>query len=67
MQHGTFGGLGSGRDTYYAQGSDDFRTYVWKIPDGGELLENRKTIDFAEWQVGRRPGEIGELESLIIF
>ncbi|KAH9931682.1 WD40 repeat-like protein [Epithele typhae] len=64
MKHGTFGGLGSDRDMFYAQGSDDFRTYIWKIPDDAELLAQRAILDDSEWHNCPRPGEIGYASSL---
>lgn len=59
IKHGSFGGLGSDRDTYYAQGSDDFRTYVWKIPDEADMLNARMVVDPLDWARNERPGEIG--------
>ena len=50
-------------DKYYAQGSDDFRTYIWKIPSNTELLQDRKEVDFFEWGTCPRPGETGEYRS----
>ncbi|KAI0712040.1 WD40 repeat-like protein [Earliella scabrosa] len=63
IKHGSFGGLGSDRDTYYAQGSDDFRTYVWKIPDEADMLNARMVVDPLDWARNERPGEIGYASS----
>ncbi|KAH9889761.1 WD40 repeat-like protein [Cubamyces lactineus] len=59
MKHGSFGGLGSDQDLYYAHGSDDFRTYLWKIPSESALLEQRVVVGQYEWDMRPRPGEIG--------
>ncbi|KAI0661984.1 WD40 repeat-like protein [Cubamyces menziesii] len=59
MKHGSFGGLGSDQDMYYAHGSDDFRTYLWKIPSESALLEQRAVVSPFEWDMCPRPGEIG--------
>lgn len=37
-------------DDYYSAGSDDFRAYVWKIPDLKELKQRRETIAYERWQ-----------------
>ena len=60
VQHGSFGSLGSDRDSYYANGSDDFRTYLWKVPEEAALREARSVVDYSDWTKNRRPGEIGE-------
>ena len=52
--------MGSDRDLYYTQGSDDFRTYVWKIPEESALFEGRATVEHSDWIKARRPGELGE-------
>ena len=44
---------------YYTAGSDDFRAYVWKIPDESALLESRKVVEYSDWIKNRRPGELG--------
>jgi hypothetical protein len=36
-------------DAYYGAGSDDFRGYVWKVPETSMLLEQRKEIDVDRW------------------
>ncbi len=59
MKHGSFGGLGSDRDMFYVEGSDDFRTYVWKVPEVSALLEGRDVVSCSEWTMNKRPGEIG--------
>ncbi|KAI0354866.1 WD40 repeat-like protein [Trametes cingulata] len=63
MKHGSFGGFGSDHDSYFAHGSDDFRTYLWKIPDDSALLEGRTVIGHSDWERHLRPGEIGYVES----
>ncbi|KAI1793347.1 WD40 repeat-like protein [Ganoderma leucocontextum] len=65
MKHGSFGSLGSDRDMYYAQGSDDFRTYVWKIPEESALLESRMVVEHSDWMKARRPGELGYSATLL--
>ncbi|THH11146.1 hypothetical protein EW145_g844 [Phellinidium pouzarii] len=44
-QHGAFGGPGLSYDPYYTTGSDDFRSYVWKIPEVAELVEKRRVVN----------------------
>ncbi|KAI0770187.1 WD40 repeat-like protein [Fomes fomentarius] len=65
MKHGSFGGLGSNRDMFYVEGSDDFRTYVWKVPEVSALLEGRDVVSYSEWTMNKRPGEIGYSSSLL--
>ena len=48
-QHGSFGGPALTSDAYYGAGSDDFRGYVWKIPETPKLLEQRKEINVDRW------------------
>ena len=62
FQHGSFGGPGLDRDCYYAAGSDDFRAYIWKIPDSRELEQKREKIAYERWQnlqTDDRPPMIG--------
>ncbi|THH27002.1 hypothetical protein EUX98_g7186 [Antrodiella citrinella] len=56
IKHGSFGGPGLETDIYYSAGSDDFRTYVWKIPDLEELEQRRERIAYERWQ------NIGEVD-----
>ncbi|KAH9847949.1 WD40 repeat-like protein [Lenzites betulinus] len=63
MKHGSFGGFGSDRDTYYAHGSDDFQTYLWKVPDTEVLRDLRTVVEVEEWNAWPRLGEIGYAES----
>ncbi|KAL1950693.1 hypothetical protein VTO73DRAFT_5817 [Trametes versicolor] len=63
MKYGTFGGFGSDRGNYYAHGSDDFRTYLWKIPDEAALREQRVVIDHSNWDTCADAGQIGYAES----
>lgn len=49
IKHGSFGGPSLTSDAYYGAGSDDFRGYVWKIPDTSMLLEQRKEINVESW------------------
>ncbi|KAI0365711.1 WD40 repeat-like protein [Pilatotrama ljubarskyi] len=63
MKHASFGGFGSDRDSYFALGSDDFRAYLWKIPEDAALLEGRTVVEHSEWERRPRPGEIGYAES----
>ncbi|EJD41239.1 hypothetical protein AURDEDRAFT_169627 [Auricularia subglabra TFB-10046 SS5] len=46
MKHGSFGGPG---DAYFATGSDDFRGYVWRIPDPTECLASRREMGNTSW------------------
>ncbi|KAF9645772.1 WD40 repeat-like protein [Thelephora ganbajun] len=49
IKHGSFGGPSLTSDAYYGAGSDDFRGYVWKIPETPMLLEQRKEIGVDRW------------------
>ena len=49
LQHGSFGGPGLSSDEYYTAGSDDFRAYVWKVPDVEELREKRRVVQKTAW------------------
>ncbi|KAI0917455.1 hypothetical protein AcV5_007938 [Taiwanofungus camphoratus] len=49
IKHGSFGNMGLGEDQYYSGGSDDFRAYVWEIPDNSQLLQHRERIEVNDW------------------
>ncbi|OCB84985.1 WD40 repeat-like protein [Sanghuangporus baumii] len=50
MKHGSFGSpSGDIEDMYYTTGSDDFRAYVWKLPDTVTLQEARRTLSRDEF------------------
>ncbi|KDQ62603.1 hypothetical protein JAAARDRAFT_171107 [Jaapia argillacea MUCL 33604] len=49
IKHGTFSDSIYDNDQFYTTGSDDFRGYVWKIPDLGKLVDSREEISFDEW------------------
>jgi len=49
IKHGSFGGPALDCDSFYSSGSDDFRGYVWKIPDLTSLEQQRKQIDIENW------------------
>lgn len=49
IKHGSFGGPSLNSDAYYAAGSDDFRGYVWKIPETSVLTEQRREIGVDSW------------------
>lgn len=36
-------------DEYYCGGSDDFRGYLWKIPEVSNLIEERREIPPDQW------------------
>ncbi|KAG8905300.1 hypothetical protein FRB99_000273 [Tulasnella sp. 403] len=44
MKHGSFGG-----SDYYSAGSDDFRSYIWKIPPKSYLEEHRRPMTSSDW------------------
>lgn len=48
-QHGSFGGPGFDSDQFYCVGSEDFRAYVWKVPELSELAERRIEISSLDW------------------
>ncbi|EJC98064.1 WD40 repeat-like protein [Fomitiporia mediterranea MF3/22] len=51
IKHGAFGGpAGDTEDAYFTTGSDDFRAYVWKIPNLAGLREERRVLDESEFQ-----------------
>ncbi|KAJ7601190.1 WD40 repeat-like protein [Mycena floridula] len=50
MKHGSFGsGFGSSADGIYCTGSDDFRGYIWRIPNVEELKVARREIKACDW------------------
>ncbi|KZT12209.1 WD40 repeat-like protein [Laetiporus sulphureus 93-53] len=49
IKHGSFGGPGMGNDHLYCAGSDDFRAYVWRIPDPMALVDRRESHDASIW------------------
>ncbi|KAI0789582.1 WD40-repeat-containing domain protein [Abortiporus biennis] len=49
IKHGSFGGPGLSTDEYYSAGSDDFRGYIWKIPDLETLRLNRERVSAKQW------------------
>ncbi|KAF8895628.1 WD40-repeat-containing domain protein [Infundibulicybe gibba] len=49
MKHGSFGGPGLDRDSFYAAGSDDFRGYIWGIPTLSNLLSKRREVSADRW------------------
>lgn len=59
-QHGSFGGPGLATDEYFSAGSDDFRGYVWKLPDTAELIERRTAVDADNWETRYSPNEVGK-------
>jgi DDB1- and CUL4-associated factor 5 len=42
---------------FYGAGSDDFRTYLWKIPPIPELVERRSEISAVDWVTSSRESE----------
>jgi WD repeat-containing protein 22 len=59
-QSGAFGGPGMSEDILYGAGSDDFRGYVWKIPELSTLLGFRQEISADEWMTHEWTGACGE-------
>ncbi|CAL1712958.1 unnamed protein product [Somion occarium] len=59
IKHGSFGGPGLDGDEYYSAGSDDFRAYVWRIPDTTTLLEARERVGVKEWDADEGPSKAG--------
>ncbi|KAF9242646.1 WD40 repeat-like protein [Melanogaster broomeanus] len=49
MKSGAFGGPGMNEDLLYVAGSDDFRGYVWKLPELSVLSGLRREIKVDEW------------------
>lgn len=47
-------------DILYGAGSDDFRGYVWKIPELSTLLGLRQVINADEWMSHEWAGVCGE-------
>jgi DDB1- and CUL4-associated factor 5 len=54
LQNGSFGSPGRQTESYYGAGSDDFRGYVWHIPDG--LASFRRELSYSDW-AAEPPGE----------
>ena len=54
-------------DAYYGAGSDDFRGYVWRIPETQVLLEQRREVDAGEWllEEGETVGTLRECRYLV--
>ena len=52
------------RDEYYCAGSDDFRAYVWKIPEVAALKEMREVVTHDDWELRRTSDTIGEITYL---
>lgn len=65
IQSGTFGGPGMGEDILYAAGSDDFRGYVWEIPDARVLVGLRQEISADEWYSQEWPNVAGMCNHMI--
>ncbi|KAF8555753.1 WD40 repeat-like protein [Imleria badia] len=63
MKSGAFGGPGVNEDILYGAGSDDFRGYVWKIPDLSTLLGLRQEINADEWMSHEWSGACAYSES----
>jgi len=47
IKHGSFWSPDFQTDCYYGAGSDDFRGYVWKIPN--EAVNYRREVSFSDW------------------
>lgn len=60
-QHGSFGGPGLAIEEYFSAGSDDFRGYVWKLPDAAEMIERRQKVSADEWAAGDSLPDVGKL------
>lgn len=57
-------------DILYGAGSDDFRGYVWKIPELSTLLRLRREINADEWMSHEWTGACGEFlgsSNVILF
>jgi len=64
MKSGAFGGPGMNEDILYGAGSDDFRGYVWKIPELSTLLGVRQEISADEWMSREWDGVCAYSENL---
>ncbi|PCH40298.1 WD40 repeat-like protein, partial [Wolfiporia cocos MD-104 SS10] len=64
MKHGSFGGPAMDTDPYYCAGSDDFRTYMWKIPETSLLQTERQVISLDDWISGVHPDTVGFATSM---
>ncbi|KAF8588568.1 WD40 repeat-like protein [Ramaria rubella] len=51
IKNGSFGSPGAGTECYYGTGSDDFRGYIWHIPEG--LAAHRRELSFSDWGAER--------------
>lgn len=63
-QHGSFGGPSLSSDVYYGAGSDDFRGYVWKIPETQMLLEQRKEVEVDSWSLEEQE-TVGKIATVV--
>lgn len=61
LQHGSFGSAGLSSDELYSTGSEDFRGYVWKIPNLSELMEKRIEVSYEGWVAQEWTNTIGQL------
>ncbi|KAL4081255.1 WD40 repeat-like protein [Scleroderma citrinum] len=64
MKSGAFGGLGMSEDVLYAAGSDDFRGYVWQIPEARVLMGLRQEVSVDEWYAQEWPNVAAYSEGL---
>ena len=46
-------------DDYFSSGSDDFRGYVWKIPDTAEITDRRQKVSLDNWSAHDSSYDIG--------
>lgn len=47
-------------DEYFSAGSDDFRGYVWKLPDAAEITQRREKVCADNWAVHDLPYDMGK-------
>ncbi|KIM54494.1 hypothetical protein SCLCIDRAFT_136752 [Scleroderma citrinum Foug A] len=64
MKSGVFGGPGMSEDVLYAAGSDDFRGYVWQVPETGVLMGLRQEISADEWYAQEWPNIVAYSNAL---
>jgi WD repeat-containing protein 22 len=64
MKHGCFGGPGLTTDEYYSGGSDDFRAYIWKIPDIADLTDRRIEFNAEDWTAQGSSHDMGFAEGM---
>ncbi|KIY46733.1 WD40 repeat-like protein, partial [Fistulina hepatica ATCC 64428] len=60
MKSSSFGGPGLDEDIYFVAGSDDFRGYVYRLPESADLIEACQHFSREEWEAQAESATVGE-------